>query len=230
MSSQFFTTYDGLRISYEIIDECDGDYLLLHTGLNSYKEAWKELSYTDAFKNDFKIILIDPRGHGMSDKPKDLAKYSYKKMADDVAALLDHLGIQKIYYFGYSLGALIGWRFAQFHQDRLICLVAGGSRIRYPKDYTNVFLRLQFLQEGEIINRDIPFKPTDIESFLPSLKIPVLVFSGEEDQSTISSVPEYAKLVPNCTSFTIPGLNHPQTVIQKEKILPQIKEFLKKNK
>jgi pimeloyl-ACP methyl ester carboxylesterase len=149
-------------------------------------------------------------------------------MADDVAALLDHLGIQRIYYFGYSLGALIGWRFAQFHQERLICLIAGGSRIRYPENYTNVFLRLQFLQEGEIKNRDIPFKPTDVESFLPSLKIPVLVFSGEEDQSTIESVPEFAKVLPNCTSFTVPGLNHPQTIIQKDKVLPQIKEFLEK--
>ncbi|NHK31763.1 MAG: alpha/beta hydrolase [Asgard group archaeon] len=155
-----------------------------------------------------------------------MTKYSYKIMADDVVALLDHLNIQKIHYFGYSLGALIGWRFAQFHMNRLISLIAGGSRIRHPKDFANVFLRLQFLKEGEIINKDAPYKPIDIEKFLPSLKIPVLVFSGEEDQSTISSVKEFAKFIPNCTSFTIPGLNHPQAIIQKDKVLPRLKKFL----
>jgi len=223
-----YFTNNGIKISYEVINECDGDYLLLHPGLNSTKEAWIELSYTDAFKKNFKIILIDPRGHGESDKPRDLTRYSYKIMADDVVALLDHLNIQKVHYFGYSLGALVGWRVAQFNQNRLISLIAGGSRIRYPKDFVNVFLRLQFLKEGEIINKETPFNPTNIEEFLPSLKIPVLVFSGEEDQSTISSVKEFANLIPNCTSFTIPGLNHPQAIIQKEKVLPHIMNFLMK--
>ncbi len=100
-----FVVNDGIRINYEIINECNGEYLLLHTGLNSTKEAWIELSYTEELKKHFKLILIDPRGHGESDKPRDLKKYSFKLMAGDVVVLLDHLKINKVHFFGYSLGA-----------------------------------------------------------------------------------------------------------------------------
>ena len=94
-----FVENDGIKISYKIIDESDGDFLLLHTGLRSYKEAWEELNYIDELKKHFKLILIDPRGHGESDKPLDLKKYTFEQMAKDVIALIDYLKIDKIHFF-----------------------------------------------------------------------------------------------------------------------------------
>ncbi|NHJ32293.1 MAG: alpha/beta hydrolase, partial [Asgard group archaeon] len=224
-----FIDNNGIKINYSIIDECDGEYLLLHTGLNSTKEAWIELSYTEELKKHWKIILIDPRGHGESDKPRDLAKYSFKLMADDVNALLDHLKINKVHFFGYSLGGLVGWQMIVHYPERLISFVAGGSRVKFPPDRPNAFLRLSFLQEGPIENANTPTQPYDIEHLLPSIKIPVLTFVGDKDTSCYSFVVEYSKLIPNCKTFVLPGLNHPQAMMEKDKVLPRVIAFLKEN-
>lgn len=224
-----FINNNGIKISYSFIDECDGDYLLLHTGLNSTKEAWIELSYTEGLKKHFKIILIDPRGHGESDKPRDLKKYSFKLMADDVVALLDNLEIKRIHFFGYSLGGLVGWQMIEYYPERLLSFVAGGSRVKFPPDRPNAFLRLSFLQEGPIENADTPTQPYDIEHLLPNIKLPVLTFVGDKDTSCYPFVVEYSKLIPNCTTFVLPGLNHPQTMMVKEQVLPRVLAFLKKH-
>jgi len=73
-----FVENNGINISYKLIEECNGEYLFLHTGLNSNKEGWIELGYTEELQHYFKLILHDPRGHGESDKPRDLKKYSLK--------------------------------------------------------------------------------------------------------------------------------------------------------
>lgn len=224
-----FVNNDGIKISYEILDECEGDYLLLHTGLNSTKEAWIELSYTEELKKHFKIILIDPRGHGESDKPRDLEKYSFKLMADDVNALLDHLNINKVHFFGYSLGGLVGWQVIEHYPERLVFFIAGGSRVKFPPDRTNAFLRLSFLQEGPIENADTPTQPYDIEHLLPEIKLPVLTFVGDKDTSCYPFVVDYSKLIPNCTTFVLPDLNHPQTMMAKEQVLPRVLAFLQEH-
>jgi len=224
-----FFNNNGIKISYAIMDECEGDYLLLHTGLNSTKESWIELSYTEELKKHWKLILIDPRGHGESDKPRDLAKYSFKLMADDVVALLDHLKINKIHFFGYSLGGLVGWHVVKHYPERLISYVAGGSRVKYPPDNPNIWLRLSFLQEGPIENKDYPLDPYNIEDLLPKINIPVLTFVGDNDTSCYPTVVEYSKLIPNCETFVLAGLNHPQTIGEKVQVIPRVVNFLKKH-
>ncbi len=222
-----FVVNDEIRINYKIINECNGEYLLLHTGLNSTKEAWIELSYTEELKKHFKLILIDPRGQGESDKPRDLKKYSFKLMADDVIAVLNHLDIDKLHFFGYSLGGLVGWQVVKYYPERLLSFVAGGSRVKYPPNNPNVFLRLAFMKEGPIENA--PLDPYDVEELLPKLKLPILTFVGEKDKSCYPAVVEYSKLIPNCTTFVLPGLNHPEAMMKKELVLPKILDFLKSN-
>ncbi len=223
-----YITNDGIKICYEIIDECDGEYLLLHTGLNSTKEAWIESSYTDELKMNFKLVLIDPRGHGQSDKPRDLRKYSFKKMVEDVIALLDSLKIDKIHFFGYSLGGLVGWLVAKYHPERIKTFIAGGSRV-ITNFTSNPFLRLEFLKEGPVENKDLDLEQLNVEDILPKLEFPVLTFVGDKDNSCYPHVEEFSKLIPDCTSFTLEGLDHPQAIIQKDKVIPHVIAFLEKN-
>jgi pimeloyl-ACP methyl ester carboxylesterase len=225
----FSINNNGVKISYTLIDECDGDYLLLHTGRNSTKEAWVELSYTEELKKHWKIILIDPRGHGKSDKPRDLARYSFKLMVEDVIALLDQLEIEKIHFFGYSLGGLVGWKLVEYYPERVQSLIAGGSRIKRPIDRPNIFSVLTHLQEGSIENPDTPNEPYDLEEFLPTIELPVLTFVGDKDTSCFPFVVEYSKLIPNCKTFVLPGLNHPQAIMEKDKVIPHIVAFLKEH-
>ena len=64
---------DGVRIHYRV--EGEGPPLFLHMGFSVDLTGWYEWGYVDALKDDYRLILIDPRGHGKSDKPHDPAAY-----------------------------------------------------------------------------------------------------------------------------------------------------------
>jgi pimeloyl-ACP methyl ester carboxylesterase len=65
---------DGVRIHYQV--EGKGLPLFLHMGFSVDLTGWYEWGYVDALKDDYRVILIDPRGHGKSDKPHDPAASS----------------------------------------------------------------------------------------------------------------------------------------------------------
>lgn len=102
-----FTANHGVRIRYEV--EGRGAPLVLMHGATVGLDMWPELGYTDALRDDFRVILIDARGHGQSDKPHDPAAYTPELMVSDVTAVLDALGIVQTHYLGASMGAAIGF-------------------------------------------------------------------------------------------------------------------------
>lgn len=77
----------------------------------------------------FRVVALDNRGHGQSDKPHDPACYHPSRMAGDAAALLTHLGIAEAHVMGYSMGARISAFLAIEHPDRVRSLVFGGLGI-----------------------------------------------------------------------------------------------------
>jgi pimeloyl-ACP methyl ester carboxylesterase len=87
--------------------------------------SWREWGYTDALKNDFRLVLIDARGHGRSDKPYGVSAYR-DRMADDVVVVLDSLGVARAHFFGYSMGAMTGFSLAINHAERFHSFILGG--------------------------------------------------------------------------------------------------------
>jgi pimeloyl-ACP methyl ester carboxylesterase len=67
---------------------------------------WYEAGYVDALRSDYRLILIDARGHGASDKPHDADAYGLDRRVGDVVAVPDALEIAKAAFWGYSVG---GW-------------------------------------------------------------------------------------------------------------------------
>ena len=59
-------------------------------------------------EKNFKIILIDARGHGRSDKLHEKGEYQTRTMVGDVVSVLNALGIESTHFFGYSMGGRIG--------------------------------------------------------------------------------------------------------------------------
>lgn len=57
----------GVRIHYQL--EGEGPPVVLQHGFTDSLESWYELGYVDALKTDYKLILVDARGHGASEKP-----------------------------------------------------------------------------------------------------------------------------------------------------------------
>jgi pimeloyl-ACP methyl ester carboxylesterase len=96
---------NGVKIYYEVEGNADGPPLVLQHGLTGYLESWRERGYTKVLGGDYRLILVDARGHGRSDKPHEPEAYVRELRAADVVAVLDDLGIEKTYYFGYSMAA-----------------------------------------------------------------------------------------------------------------------------
>jgi pimeloyl-ACP methyl ester carboxylesterase len=64
-----YTTNQGIRIHYQL--EGAGPPLILHHGFTASLEAWYDWGYVDALQHDYRLIVVDARGHGGSDKPHD---------------------------------------------------------------------------------------------------------------------------------------------------------------
>lgn len=120
-----FVDNHGISIHYEI--EGDGPPLVLQHGATDSLQSWYGRGYVDALERGNRLILIDARGHGKSGKPHDPEAYAIEQMAGDVVAVLDHLGITKTRYFGYSMGALIGYGVAKEALTRVEAFILGGA-------------------------------------------------------------------------------------------------------
>jgi pimeloyl-ACP methyl ester carboxylesterase len=73
-----------------------------------------------------RAIALDNRGHGASSKLYEPAAYHSATMAEDVRALLDHLGLARADVMGYSMGARIAAFLALAHPERVRSIVLGG--------------------------------------------------------------------------------------------------------
>jgi pimeloyl-ACP methyl ester carboxylesterase len=88
-------------------------------------------------KPKYRLVLIDARGHGQSDKPHDPPSYAPEKFASDIVAVLDDLGMKTAAYWGYSMGGWIGFAMARYALDRVTCFVIGGATASGTSAYAN---------------------------------------------------------------------------------------------
>ena len=132
---------DGVRIHYEV--EGDGPPLMLMHGMGGSIENWRRAGYIDALKAQYRLILVDSRGFGGSDKPHDIAAYTREAKVSDVTAVLDDLGIDRTHYWGYSMGASNGWAMGMLRPDRLHSLVLGGYPVLPEQPSPETIVRWQ---------------------------------------------------------------------------------------
>ena len=95
--------------------------ILLH-GLLLSQDMHAPLARDLAAKGN-RVITLDLLGHGRSDRPRDMWRYSMKAYGDQVVALMDHLGIEQAVVMGTSLGANVALETAAAHPDRVRGLV-----------------------------------------------------------------------------------------------------------
>ena len=114
----------GTEIFYEVTGT--GPPLVLQHGRMGSGRVWHDLGYTAALA-DRTLILIDARGHGRSDKPRDPDAYHSSDVATDVVRVLDDIAVDRADFFGYSMGGRIGFSAVAHFPDRFNSLIAGGS-------------------------------------------------------------------------------------------------------
>lgn len=231
-----FTTTGGCRIAYDDIAPAgyERTILLVHGFASNRNEGWRRTGWYGAFeRRRVRCIALDQRGHGESGKPHEPAEYTREKLAGDVIALVDHLGLGRVDLFGYSMGARTALAAALAAPDRFSNLILGGVGHKLleeraatevnkmaeamltedPESITEPFLKSfrQFADEqGEdrqalAAFTEVKNPPWDAADFAV-LRMPVLAVAGQRE--TNGDPEELARAFPDGRGKTIPGCDH----------------------
>ncbi len=227
---------DGVDIAY--LDEGTGDpILLIHGFASSAQVNWVDTGWVrDLVRAGRRVIAIDNRGHGQSEKLHDPSRYGGPVMAEDARRLLDHLGIQRADVMGYSMGARITAFLTLAHPERVRSAIfagLGGNMVRPMAgtgpiaaaleaptidDVTNATART-FRAFAEQTKGDLKALAACIRSSrdpltpeaLATVTCPVLVAVGSDD--VIGGKAEtLAALIPGAEAFVIEGRDHMKAV------------------
>ncbi|MEZ5856134.1 MAG: alpha/beta hydrolase [Hyphomicrobiaceae bacterium] len=227
---------EGVTLSF--LDEGEGDpVLLLHGFASSAQVNWVDTGWVKHLtRGGYRVIAMDNRGHGQSEKLHDPSRYGGPRMAEDARALLDHLGIAKADVMGYSMGARITAFLTLAHPDRVRSAIfagLGGNMVRpmagtgpiaaaleAPSidDVKNATART-FRAFAEQTHSDLKALAACIRSSrdpltpeaLATVTCPVLVAVGSDD--VIGGPAEaLAKLIPGAKAFVIEGRDHMKAV------------------
>jgi pimeloyl-ACP methyl ester carboxylesterase len=136
---------NGLRIHYE--DHGAGaPVVLLHGGLVTGHLMWS--NHVPALARNHRVLVPDSRGHGRTDNPE--GRLAYDLMADDCAAFIEALGLDRPAVVGYSDGAQTALELGIRHPDRIAGLVLGGVVAEPTARYFQDLSAIGFIQPGVV--------------------------------------------------------------------------------
>lgn len=218
---QFFTRGD-IRIRYRTVG-AGVPVVLLH-GFTRDLSDWRVLA--DSLARDYRVIAPDWRGFGLSSKPTEPARYG-AAMLDDVAWLMDHLGIRSAHVVGHSMGANAASGYAVRYPDqvRTLTLVAGIygdqafiDRMVAPKFIPNIERRTDVADDVKqawlAVLRNAP--PSILAAQTSGLRMPVLAVVGSTDEAPLESARELARAWPQLRVTIVEGADHGGVVSHPE--------------
>jgi pimeloyl-ACP methyl ester carboxylesterase len=116
---------NGVRIAYDVVGQ--GRPLMLLHGWSCDRSWWTEPGYVAQLRTDHRLINVDLRGHGASDKPHDGGAYVGGTHTSDVLAIADSEGIERFAIWGQSYGGWVAWMTAAAVPDRIPAIIASGA-------------------------------------------------------------------------------------------------------
>jgi pimeloyl-ACP methyl ester carboxylesterase len=118
----------GLRLHVREWGRADGPPILFIHGLSQSHLCWAR-QYQSALAEEFRLVAYDLRGHGMSEAPLEPEHYTDAKLwADDVAAIIDQLRLDRPVLVGWSYGGFIICDYLRAHgQDRITAIDFAGA-------------------------------------------------------------------------------------------------------
>jgi pimeloyl-ACP methyl ester carboxylesterase len=118
---------NGIALHYE--ERGQGDPLLLLHGFGACGADWRPIA--EALSQNYRVITVDLRGHGWSTNPSN--RFSMRQSAEDVAALLDRLGLRRVRAMGISAGGMTLLHLATRQPERIEAMVLIGATTHFPE-------------------------------------------------------------------------------------------------
>jgi pimeloyl-ACP methyl ester carboxylesterase len=244
----------GISIHYRV--EGNGPPLVLGHGFTDSSDVFYERGYVAALKSSYRLVLIDARGHGQSDKPHDPQSYAAEKVASDIVTVLDDLGMKTAGYWGYSMGGRYGFALARHALDRVSCFVIGGApagtELAHPAEPGNEapmmtalrggpdeFIKLWGewvtppLRERTLANDYAALiacaqRPqAEFYDVIGKIAVPTLIYAGSADPIH-NPAQQAASEIPGAQFVSLPGLNHVAPYFRTDLVFPHVEPFLAK--
>jgi pimeloyl-ACP methyl ester carboxylesterase len=230
---------NGVEIAFEEAGEGD-PILLIHGFASNNRVNWWDTGWVKFLADSgFRVLTIDNRGHGKSQKLYDAEDYSAPVMAEDAHLLLEHKGIAKAHVMGYSMGARIAAFLALQHAERVRSLVLAGLAANMIRGFDNSAEIAEALEApsssniaeaaprafrlfAEQTHSDLKALAACMRSSrqkitaeeLRQISVPVLVVAGEADEIA-GPVGPLAAAIPQAKGVTLPRRNHMNAVGDK---------------
>jgi len=194
---------NGMQMYYEVSGE--GDPLIVLHG--AYMNIPSMGAIIPKLAETHRVYALELQGHGRTtdiDRP-----ITYQNLADDVAAFMDAVGLEKADLFGYSMGATVGLQVAIRHPEKVNKLVAASAsydaegwhpdyKAFIPQMTVEMFLDMPFAEEYRKLAADpegfpalvekliaLEHEPMAWEEDVRALETPVLIITGDADVTTL---------------------------------------------
>ena len=246
-------TRGDARLYYE--DDGNGPAILLTHGFVASTGMWD--GQVAAFRDRYRLIRWDMRGHGRTECPDDPAAYGQDITVADMTAILDHLGIETAVIAGHSLGGFMSLRFNVLHPERVRALILQGCGPGYrsaesrAKWNQRVDGRAKTIEEegfealggaAEVpvsiqrSRRELALAARGILAqvdakvidSLPNISVPTLVIIGVGDEYYLQGADYMASRIPGAEHVVVPDAGHGVNVDQPERVNAAFEAFLGK--
>ena len=221
-TGSFFKSFDGTKIYYEV--RGTGEPVLLVHGFIVNGQSWKRTElYKDLLNAGYKVIILDQRGNGFSDKPHDSTAYDNDAEAKDIMALMKLLSIKNYSAVGYSRGSIIVARLLILDKNIKKAVMGGmGAEFTNPEWPRRIMfyhaLRGDSVPELKAMVDNVKkqgldqqalaylqrSQPSTSKEELGKVKQPVLIICGDKDSDN-GSAKELADLFKHPTYKVTPG-------------------------
>jgi len=223
-TGKYFKSFDGVKIYYEI--KGDGYPVVLVHGFSGTSQGWKSGKlYGDLLGAGYKVIMMDLRGNGRSDKPHLDEAYANNAEAKDIMGLITYLKIKSYDIVGYSRGSIIVSS-VMVMDKRVNRTVMGGMGDAYTTPewprrihaYKALMGDTSFHDVDGMVNYirsqhfDIiplalqqKYQPSTSPGELAKIKKPVLIIRGSEDKEDNNSETALQKMIPGSKLVYVPG-------------------------
>jgi pimeloyl-ACP methyl ester carboxylesterase len=245
-----FAPVNGLRMYYEFHGAASGKeapLVLLHGGGSTIETSFGNV--LSLLAQNRLVIAFEQQGHGrtadIADRP-----FSFEQSADDAAALMQFLNIEKADFYGYSNGGNIALQIRIRHPALVRKLVVASTMFRrdglYPEFWESMSrATLQDMpRELQDAYREVAPNPKDLqvmhdkcvkrmlefEDFLPeeiqSITAPTLVMIGDTDIVRPEHAVEMFRLLPHGRLAVLPGTDHMTLPLRADWQVSMIERFL----
>jgi len=237
----------GLDVYYELHGTGE-PLVLLHGGLLTIELTFAAM--LPQLAKERQVVAIELQGHG---RTADIDReFALEHLADDVAGVLDELGIESADFFGFSLGGLVALQFAMRHPARTGRVTAAAVHFRADGYHPDIFAmdstsdRLPteddfremhdayvavapdpgrfeaFAAKASALPAQLDWSPDD----LAAVRAPVLLVIGDNDFVRIEHAAQMRDLLPDARLAVLPGCTHMDLVRRADLVLPLVEDFL----